>query len=320
MVTVKKVGGIILVHYRLFLLGAIVIAASAVIQDPFQNIINVFLLQVPYIAIYAFGMTLAILVGGLDLSQGGIAAFSTCVGAMFIIRGGLVDTILGILICIAIGAVFGLLNGIIITKAKVPPFIATYGMEWSVRGLSYIMMGGAMIFGFTDGFRDIARGSILGISNVSVIAIVILVVLLFVTLKTTFGRNIYMVGANPQAAKLSGVNNDFVITMVFMISGALGSTAGILYVSRLNTAEVFLGTEFALTALAASLIGGTRQGGGVGGVINTIQGVMILMFVFNLLNVWRVSVLWHPLAFGVIIVFAALLEKARTAYLVKRLQ
>ena len=129
-----------------------------------------------------------------------------------------------------------------------------------------------------------------------------------------------MVGSNIQAAKLSGVNTDFVITAVFTMSGALASTAGILFVSRLNAAEVFLGTEFALTALAASLIGGTRQGGGVGGVKNTVQGVLILMFVFNVLNVWRVSVLWHPFAFGVIIVFAALLEKARTAYLIKRLQ
>jgi len=138
-------------------------------------------------------------------------------------------------------------------------------------------------------------------------------------MKTTFGRNIYMVGSNPDAAKLSGVRADWVITIVYVISGALASIAGILYVSRLNVAEPFLGNEFTLTALAASLVGGARQGGGKGGVVNTVQGVLIMLFVVNLPNVWRVSVLWHPLVFGTIIIMAAILEQIRENYMVKRL-
>ncbi|MCL2220761.1 MAG: ABC transporter permease [Oscillospiraceae bacterium] len=315
---IKKVGGVLIMYYRPILLVGIIIASSAVIQDPVQNMINVFTMQAPYVLIYTMGMTLAIVAGGLDLSQGSVAAFSTCFAAMWIIQGGS-DIVTGIIICIVVGAMFGMTNGIIITKAKVPPFIATYGMDWAARGLTFIMMGGVMIYGFSDEFLSVAWGTIFGISNIFYIAIALFVILALITLKTTFGRQIYMVGSNPQAAKLSGVRNDAVITAVYTISGALAAIAGLLFVSRLDVAEAFLGRDFALNALAASLIGGSRQGGGKGGVINAIQGVLIMLFIFNLLNVWRVSVLWHPLVFGIIIVVAAVLEQTRTAYMVKRL-
>lgn len=314
----KRVAGFLIIYYRPILLLTIIVAASAVIQDPVQNIINVFTLQAPYVFIYAFGMTLAIVSGGLDLSQGSIAAFTTCLGAMWIIRGGS-NIFLGIVICITVGALLGICNGLLITKAKVPPFIATYGMDWAVRGASYIMMGGVMIYGFSPEFLNVAWGTIFGISHIFYVAIVIFGLLLFLTLKTTFGRNLYMVGSNPQAAKLTGIRSDNVIIIVYMISGTLASIAGILFVSRLDVAEVFLGRDFAITALASSLVGGIRQGGGKGGVVNTVQGVLIMLFVFNLLNVWRVTVLWHPLVFGSIIVIAALLEKIRTQYMIKRL-
>jgi|LSQX01.1.fsa_nt_gb ribose transport system permease protein len=307
----KKIAGMVLLYYRYFLLLVLIIMASVMIGDPIQNFINVLTLQAPYVFIYSFGMTIVMLTGGLDLSQGSVAALSSCIGAMFIIKGQL---FLGALITLAIGAAVGVVNGFLVTKLKVPSFITTYGMDWVVRGLVHIIMGGLTIFGFNETFRRLSRGTFLGISNLFYFALVILVVMLFVFQKTIFGRNVYMIGSNVKVAQLSGVKTDRTITIVYMISGVLAAFAGLLYVSRLDAAEAFLGKNYGITALAASLIGGTALDGGKGGVGNTVVGVLIMVFLTNVLNVWKVPLLWQDAAFGFVIAGAALLEKARSAY------
>ena len=145
----KKLGGKLLLNYRYLLLIVIIIVASVAVRNPVQNLINVITLQAPYILIYAFGMTVVMLTGGLDLSQGSVAALSTCLGSMLIIGGHLV---LGLLVTLLIGAGVGLANGLLVTKLKVPPFITTYGMDWVVRGLVYIIMMGLTIYGCDDSF------------------------------------------------------------------------------------------------------------------------------------------------------------------------
>jgi ribose transport system permease protein len=313
----KKGLGFLLINYRYFLLLVIILAASSVIQDPAQNFINVLTLQAPFVFIYTCGMAIAMLTGGLDLSLGSVAALSSCLGAMAIIKD---EIALGILIALGIGALCGLANGILITKAKVPPFIATYGMDWIVRGLAYIIMGGAMIYDFSDRFKHISEGRIFGLSNLIYIAAALFAALFFLFQKTTFGRNVYMIGSNMKAAKLSGVRTEFVIVAVYMLSGILASIAGILYVSRLDCAEPFLGRGFALLAISASLIGGTSLEGGKGGIANTVLGVLIMVFLTNALNVWKVSVLWQGAVFGVVIVIAALLEKTTNVYMLRQIK
>ena len=313
----KKTLGFILVNYRYFLLIAIIAAASSVIQNPLQNFINVMTLQIPFVFIYACGMTIAMLTGGIDLSLGSVAALSSCLGAMTIIKG---HVALGISISLGIGALCGLANGLLITKMKMPPFIATYGMDWIVRGMAYIIMGGAMIYNFNDRFKYISEGKIFGISNLFYIALAIFIALFFLFQKTTFGRNVYMIGSNKKAAHLSGVRTGQIIVSVYMLSGMLASVVGVLYASRLDCAEPFLGRDFGLRAISASLIGGTSLGGGKGGVTNTVLGVMIVVFLTNALNVWRVSVLWQGAIFGVVIVIAALLEKVTDVYLLSQIK
>ena len=313
----KKLGGKLLLNYRYLLLIVIIIVASVAVRNPVQNLINVITLQAPYILIYAFGMTVVMLTGGLDLSQGSVAALSTCLGSMLIIRGHLV---LGLLVTLLIGAGVGLANGLLVTKLKVPPFITTYGMDWVVRGLVYIIMMGLTIYGFDDSFKNIAKGTVLGIPNLLLIALVVLVIMLFLFQKTTFGRNVYMLGSNSRTAVLSGVGNTWTITAVYMISGVLAALAGILYVARLDAAESFLGKDFGITALASALIGGTALEGGKGGVGNTVVGVLIMVFLTNVMNVWRVSVLWQDAVFGIVIIISALLEKARYSYSLRLLQ
>jgi ribose transport system permease protein len=308
----KKIIGLFLTYSQFLLLATILVISSSVAQDWVQNIMNMVMVQVPFVLIYSFGMTIAVLTGGLDLSLGSVAAFSTCAAAFLLIRGQIVA---GVVTCLLIGAILGMLNGLLITKAKVNPFIATYGMDWVIRGAVYIMMHGAMIYHFSSSFRNIADGSVFGVSNLVIIAVVVLVILLFVFQKTVFGRNVYMAGANISVTHLTGVNTDLIIIIVYMISGALASTAGLLYVARLDCAEAFLGKDFSLQALAATLIGGTSLQGGKGGLSNTVVGVFIIVFLMNCLNILKVSSLWQGVVFGAVIVISALLQRARQNYL-----
>lgn len=310
----KKVGGFIINYYRLFLLLILIIVTASVAANSWQNFINVVMLQAPYMLIYSMGMTLVILTGGLDLSLGANAALSTCLGA-FLIKAGYI--IPGILVTLGVGLTIGLLNGIIITKFKVAPFIATYGMDWVARGAVYVVMMGVAIFGFDKSFTNIAQGSLLGISNLLFIAGGIFLILFFVFQKTTFGRNVYMMGSNMEVAKLTGVKTDNILIIVYMISGLMAAIAGLLYVARLDTAESFIGKGFSMMALAATLVGGTSLSGGKGGVANTLVGVLILVFLTNALNLMRVDVLWEGFVYGIVIVLAAILERARTNYILR---
>jgi len=313
----KKPLGFLLLNYRYFMWIAIIVIASSAIQDPLQNFINVLTLQAPFVFIYTCGMTMVMLTGGLDLALGSIAALSSCIGAMFIIKGYLME---GILATLLVGAVCGFSSGLLITKAKVPPFIATYGMDWIIRGISYIVMNGAMIYGFDERFKSISEGSLFGLSNLFYIALAVFIVLFLLFQKTTFGRNVYMAGSNMKATRLAGVRTNLIIIAVYVMSGLLASIAGILYASRLDCAEAFLGRNFGLVAISAALIGGTSLEGGKGGMVNTVIGVLIMVFLTNMLNVWKVSVLWQNAVFGVVIVVAALLEKVTSVYLMKQLQ
>lgn len=295
-------------YSKIIVLAAIIIVSSSVAADPLQNIKNVISLQAPFVLIYSFGMTLVIITGGLDLSQGSVAAFSSCVASFLLING---QVFLGLIVGLVVGAFIGLLNGILITKTKISPFIATYGMDWVTRGAVHIMMGGVTIYGFNMNFKSIAIGSFLGLSNMLFIAVVIFLILLFVLRKTVFGRNVYMTGANINVTRLTGVKTNLIIIIVYMISGVLASIAGLLYVARLDAAEAFLGKDFGLMAIAATLIGGTSLQGGKGGVGNTVIGVLIMVFLTNALNVLKVSNLWQDAVFGIIIVIAALMEITR---------
>jgi ribose transport system permease protein len=310
----QKAAGFFLKYSKVLLLVVIVVIASIYANDPVENIFTVLMSQAPFMLVYCFGMTLAIITGGLDLSIGSVAAFSSYVAATIIIEG---QVVLGLVVGVLIGAAIGALNGMLIAKVKLPPFIATYGMDWVIRGFVLFMLAGKKIFGFGPAFTQIAKGEIIKftdttrISNPFVIALIIFAVLLFILKKTVFGRNIYAVGANANATRITGVNTKKIIIIVYMISGLLAAIAGLLYASVLDCAEPHMGTNYSLMGLASTLIGGTAISGGKGGVGNTIIGVLIMVFLTNALLVLGVSHLWQEAVFGVVIIFAALMENAR---------
>lgn len=313
----QKLLALLFRYSKVILLIAIVLVASLKANDPLQNIFTVVMSQAPFMLVYSLGMTLAIIRGGLDLSIGSVAAFSSYVAAMLIISG---KVFLGIVVGLAIGAGIGLINGVLISKAKVPPFIATYGMDWVTRGLVLFVLAGKKIFGFVPGFKLISGGAIvrftptMKISNPFVIAAVTFLILLFLMRKTVFGRNIYSIGANENATRITGVRTSTVTISVYIISGILAAMAGLMYASILDCAEPNMGYEYALMGLASSLIGGTPLSGGKGGVGNTVMGVLIIVFMNNALAVTGVSHLWQQAVFGVIIIFAALMNRSNEKY------
>jgi ribose transport system permease protein len=262
--------------------------------------------QVPFLLILALSMTQAILTKGIDLSISAVLSFSSCIAAYFIKDGNIA---IGIIVGLFIGLCIGFINGILIAKIRLIPFIATYTMDMVVRGCSYLFMGGLLFHSFGDSFRRIATGNIGPFSNLMLISLLILGVFLFILTRTTFGRNVYAIGMNERAAKLSGVNTDRILIIIYTVNGLLAAITGLLYIARLNAAESTIGNGFTINMMAAVLIGGTPFAGGKGGVGRTFIGVLIMMLLANGMNLNGVSSLLQETVFGLTIIISLYINK-----------
>jgi len=270
------------------------------------NLSNIFR-QVSMIGLVSIGMTCVILTGGIDLSVGSIAAVAAVVAANF--SGQFV--LIPVCIPIVIGAVIGFINGLLITKLKIPPFIATLAMMLGVRGIAFIISKGETVRAqrLSESFTQIARGYILGIPNFGIIFILLLVVAMVVLNCTSFGRRIYAVGGNEEAARMMGLNVDKEKTIVYTISGGLAGTAGMLLASRLGSGQPYAASGWELTAIAAVVIGGTLLTGGVGKVSGTLYGVLIIGIISNVINLQGTLPYWYAnLVTGIILLIVILLQ------------
>lgn len=303
----KKIAGTVFKHSQIVLLFLIIIVFSLTTPNFFtlDNFITVITKQLPFLLIISLGMTMAILANGIDLSIGSSLALSSCVAAYFLVEG---KDVLAIVAAIFVSSAIGFINGILITKIHLVPFIATYSMNLVARGLAYLFMGGMMYYGFSESFCNIAGGTFLGLSNLIWIAGVIFLIMLVVMNKTVFGRNLYGVGSNRVATTLSGINSEMILVIVYTLNGLFGGITGLLYISRLNAAESTIGQDFTLKMIAATLIGGTRFGGGKGGIVRTLVGVLIMMFLTNAMNLNKVSSLWQDAVFGAIIILSLFID------------
>lgn len=296
-----------LLKYARFMILIILLVVLTLLSPAFltfKNITNV-LGQASLLIIVSYGMTLAILTKGIDLSMGSVLALSSCIAAGFIKSGNI---IVGITIGLLIGILCGSINGIMITKIGLTPFIATYGMDWVARGLAYVFMGGTQIYGFNETFRFFGSGQIMGIPVLVFEVLILTMILCFITYKTIYGRNIYAVGSNIKSTRLSGINTDRIVISVFALNGLLAAIAGILYISRLNAAEALIGTDFTLNAIAATLIGGTPFSGGEGGIARTVVGAVIMTFLINGMNLLEISSYWQTATVGLVILLSLLIE------------
>jgi ribose transport system permease protein len=295
--------------YSRILLLLFIIAGMGLLKPraflSYENLATVIFQQTPFTMLMSFGMTLAIITKGIDKSMGSILVLSSVLCATFIKQD---QTAFGIVLALALGVACGFLNGILITRVGVAPFIATYGIEYAALGLAFVYTGGQYIYDFPPVFRSISTGALLGIPNLALITCLVFIILHFLTRATVFGRCMYSAGFNFNATTLSGISAKNTVTLVYIINGLLAAITGILYMARLNAADPGISGSFTLDSIAATLIGGTSFGGGRGSVAGTVIGSLIIVFIRNGMNIMGVSTTWQQTAVGFIIVFSILLE------------
>ena len=275
-----------------------------------NNIFNVLRQSAPNV-ILSCGMTMAILLGGIDLSVGSIIAMSGCLGAGAVVWGGMPE-IVGILIGILSGGVFGMFNGFLIAKTTIPPFIVTLASQNIAKGIAYVFSGGKPIRCMTDAWKFLGAGYVAGIPTPVITMFIVFIVCVLFLNRTRMGRHIYAVGGNATAAKFSGINTTKVKFVVHTISGLLAGLAGITIASRLYSGTCTSGDGAENDAIAAVVIGGTSMAGGSGKLGGTLIGALIIGILNNGLNLMGVNSDWQFIIKGGVILGAVYVDFIRS--------
>lgn len=307
----------------LIFLIALVVFFSILKPNSFPTPLNLFNIarQASISGIVAIGMTFVILTGGIDLSVGSLLALAGIIAAAFYKGGtGLLDTGAGdtsgigvggaILVACAVGLIGGFIQGLVITKLKIPPFIATLGGLSAFRGLTLLVGNGGPISAFDDSFKVLGQGRIGDLVPIPVIIFLVMALVAHIVLRyTQYGRYVYAVGGNPEAARLSGLNTGLIILSVYMIVGLLTGFGGFMLASRLNSAEAIAGVGLELTVIASVVIGGTSLVGGEGGVIGTVLGSLLVNVLTAGLTQLNVTSYVQQILIGLVIVFAVFFDR-----------
>ncbi len=313
----------ILAHYAAPLFLFALVAVFALLEPRFLhplNLLNV-LRQVSISGLVAIGMTFVILTAGIDLSVGSLLALAGLVCA-YVAKGGMADRFaleaatsaanpvwLAAAAAIAVGMAGGLVQGLAVTRLKVPPFVVTLGGLTAFRGLALLFSGGGPISGFETDFTWWGQGRI-GIVPVPVIIFFAAAITAHLILRhTRFGKHVYAVGGNARAAALNGVPTLRITTGVYVISGFFCGLAAFLLAARLNSAEAVAGSGLELTVIAAVVIGGTSLFGGIGTIFGTVVGALLIGVLTNGLVLLNVSSFIQQVVIGVILVAAVALDQ-----------
>jgi ribose transport system permease protein len=283
----------------------------------FDNIVGI-LLATAVNGVLALGVTYVIITGGIDLSIGTVMTFSAVMTGVFITYWQL-PVPLGILGGVSAGLLAGFINGIVIAKMKIPPFIATLGMMYIAKGLSLIISGLKPIyFNGAPEFRQMAMGSVTGtilpqfeVPNAVFIMFGAGIVASLILTRTILGRYTFALGSNEEATRLSGVNVDRWKIAVYTLCGIFAGIGGVLMAARLNSAQPALGQGYELDAIAAVVIGGTSLSGGEGTILGTIIGAFVLSVLTNGLRILSVPQEWQTVVTGAIVILAVYLDIIR---------
>lgn len=273
-----------------------------------NNIVNI-MRQSSINAMLAVGMTFVILTGGIDLSVGSMLGVGGVAAVWLSVQG--VPSILAVLGAIALCGLFGLVNGVLVSKFLLPSFIVTIGSLTYLRGLAYVGTGGQPLVSPDLGFSFLGLGSVGPIPWPVIIAVIMFGVGYLVLNHTPYGRHIYAIGGNKEAARLSGINVDRVLLSVYVISGLCAGVAGVVFSARLLSALPTGGQTYELFAIAAVILGGTRLTGGVGSIFGTLIGALILGVLSNGLVLLNVPFFYQNIVTGVVIILAVLLDRLR---------
>jgi ribose transport system permease protein len=269
------------------------------------NLLNV-AQQTAINAIIAVGMTFVIISAGIDLSVGSILAFAGVVMATGLHAGW--PPVLAVAAGLMAGAVCGLVNGLLIAWGRLPPFIATLGMMSVARGGALLATAGRPISGFSPSFRWIANGTVAGVPAPVVLMALVCAVAYFILGGTKFGRYVFAIGGNEEAALLSGVPVRPYKVAIYAVGGGLAALAAVVLTARLNSAQPIAGMNYELDAIAATVIGGTSLLGGEGSVLGTLIGALIMGVLRNGLNLLGVSSFVQQVVIGAVIIAAVLLD------------
>lgn len=274
--------------------------------------LNNILLQASVMSVLAMGMTFVVISGGFDLSVGSIVALSGSIGCWVMLE---TNTFFGVLAGVGAGAVVGFVNGTVITRLKVSPFIVTLGTMVIVRGAALLVTDGRPIVG-EDGlpeiFLKLASERFLGIHYLVWLPVVLFIIFSWLLHMTVYGKRIFATGGNREAAFLAGIKVDRVTTSAYTWCGTLAGVAGIMLASRLQSGQPTAGNFYELTAIAAVVLGGASLLGGEGKLYRSMIGVFIMVVLANSLNLLNIHSYWQRVAIGLVIIVAAAADRVKS--------
>jgi rhamnose transport system permease protein len=275
--------------------------------DNFDDI----LLNISILTIVALGQTIVILTRGIDLSVSSTIGLVAMMVSFVVKQNQDFPILLAVLLGMALGAVLGIFNSLIITYGKVPPIIATLGTLSVYRGLVFFYSQGTWVnsYELPSGFKLLSKGTPLGLPNMVIIAILVAVIVYYFLNYTRTGREIYAVGSNPDAAQFAGIRKDRIIFLVYLISGVAAGLAAVLWASRFESAQTNTALGFELQTVAAAVVGGVSISGGVGTVPGVLLGALLLGVIQNALTIVRISPFWQLAAQGLLILVAVITDK-----------
>ena len=304
------------VHNAPVIVLALIIIFTALMTDRFFTQINLrnILLQASIISVLSMGMTFVIISGGFDLSVGAIVAAAGCAAAWAMLQVGVV---FGIGVGLLVGLVTGVINGTLVAWFRLKSFITTLGAMVTIRGFAMLFTEGQPVYG-TEGlpasFLNYAQGTFLAIPLLTWTPLILFVILSWALHFSAYGKKLYAVGGNAEAAYLAGIPVARMRASAFAICGLSSGIAGVMMASRLQSGQPTAAHGYELTAVAAVVLGGATLHGGEGRLIMTIVGVLIMVILGNALNLIGVNSYWQPITVGIVILFAALADQLKRSW------
>lgn len=257
-------------------------------------------------AIMALGMTRLLIGGGVDLSAGSNVAFCSVIVAVMCAATG--NTLIAVVTALICGSLIGAINGFFASYIGLMPFIVTLATQMTIRGLAYLIAGGAPVYGVSDAIVFLGQGNIGGFPMLLVVVLLATAAMVFIMTRTSHGRYLYAIGGNPEAAGASGINVKRQMFINYIVMGLICGFAGVLYAGRTNSGLPAGGVNFEFEAIIGSVLGGTSMAGGIGNVACSIVGIYVVGIINNVMNLCSVNAFWQQVVKGIVILIAVLLD------------
>lgn len=299
-----------------FVLFLVIFAAASLFVPGFfgkDNLTNI-MRQIAVVTILGFGVEFVIILGHINVALGSEIALIGCVSCMVMVAaqtplGAPVALVLSLLAALALGVGIGALNGFVITRFNIPAFIMTLAVTTVARGSALLLTGGKPVSGMDELYKQIGQGYVFGIVPISVIILLVLFAAGWVLLnKTRFGRHLFAVGGNANAAEASGIRSKSIVRKAFLIDGVMAAIAGVLFMSRMGSGQPSAGVAYEFDAITACVVGGTSLAGGSGTIVGTLIGAVIVGIINNVQNLLGINAYWQQIVKGLIILAAVIVD------------